>query len=113
MNIEFSLNPNCSESVYRFNKSDIKRLPEKLNSIKKLLKLNGASLKPIEECGFSMFGSYSKLRAKNKEQICIYFYQTDCPELEISLIDSKIDYKAEKPFLSEIKTKKKNLLKGD
>ena len=106
MDIELSLNPNCSESVYRFEKADIRKLPVGLRSIKRLLELPGAWHKPEQAY------SYSKLRPETEEQVCIYFCQTDCGELEQALIDAGINYMAEKPFCSSIKTKGRNLFES-
>jgi hypothetical protein len=102
MIIEFSLNPNCSESVYRFKKEDISKLPYSFDSIEKILMMcGGASIEAVS--------GYSSLRPENEDQICIYFYQTACPELESVLINAEIDYKAEKPFTDSILTAKENL----
>jgi len=109
MIFEFSLNPNCSETVYRFRKVDTSKLPGGIKFINKIMK-KGGSFRPIEEVSGDGY-SYSNLRPGSDADICIYFYQTDCEELESALIKAKINYIAEKPFGSNIKTKRKNLFK--
>ena len=101
MIIEYSLNPNCSESVYRFKKADIDNLPGGKNFIIQIMKNHLGSFHPVE--------GYSELRPRDDSDLCLYFYQTSCEELEQELISSGIAYKAEKPFTSSIATQKKYL----
>ena len=107
MIIENSLNPNCSETVYRLKKADIDKLPGGMKFINKWMKKCWGGLKPIEE--ESDLGAYSGLRPVTDDEICIYFYQTSCEGLEIELLKRKIPYMAEKPFTSELETPKENL----
>ena len=116
MIIEFSLNPNCSESVYRFKKVDIDKLPGGMKFINKMIKKYWGDFRPIEDItGTDMIienaslGEYSTLRPEDDSDICVYFYQTSCEEFENALLDSGIDYKAEKPFTSGVDTPEENL----
>jgi hypothetical protein len=116
MIIEFSINPNCSESVYRFGKVDIKKLPGGMKFINRMMKKYWGDLRPIEEIvgtdsiiEYAVQGEYSTLRPENDSDICVYFYQTSCEELEQELLERKIPYKAEKPFTDGINTPKKYL----
>lgn len=91
-----SLNPNCSETVYRFKRDDIEYLPGGMEFIERMIDNYWGSLEPVP--------GYSSLRPRNDTDICVYFYQTSCGELENALLSRNIKYKAEKPFTSDINT---------
>ncbi len=120
MIIEFSLNPNCSETVYRFKKVDIKKLPGGMRFIDRMVKKYWGDLRPIEDImGTDVFiesaitGEYSTLRPTDESEICVFFYQTSCDRLEEELLKKKIPYKVEKPFVGGIETPEKYQFNDD
>lgn len=120
MIIEYSISPNCSESVYRFKKVDIKKLPGGMKFINRMVKKYWGDLCPIEDITGeepfitnAILGEYSTLRPDNDSDICVYFYQTSCDRLEKELLKKKIPYKAEKPFTGGIETPKKYRFNDD
>lgn len=97
-----SLNPNCSESVYRIKRTDLGKLDNE--TLKDLFSGDWpCNLEPTE--------GYSNLRGK-KKYICFYYYQASADWLEKILLDLEIPYKAEKPFTGGVETPSKYLFKS-
>ena len=75
MIIEYGINPNCSETVFRFKKEYLDKVPKSL--------LERSEDVPTDE--------YSQMRP-NKNEICAYFYQSDGYNLLKFLEENKIPY---------------------
>ena len=75
MIIEYGIQPNCSETVYRFNRRYLVGMPEKF--------LKRAMLVPV--IGYSQM-------LPNEKEVCLYHYQSDNPCLMKWLEKNKIPY---------------------
>jgi hypothetical protein len=75
MKIEFGINPNCSETVYRFKKIYMEKIPRTI----------------LEEGWYEPTDDYSQMRP-NRDEVCIYFYQTGGYKLLEALEYAQIPY---------------------
>ena len=75
MEIEYGINPNCSETVYRFKKEYLDKIPQSI----------------IARGWHEPERSYSQMMP-NKDEICVYFYQSGGDDLLEALENAKIPY---------------------